>query len=213
MRVSLIVQFTIFISLAGALSNVRAQCGEHSDLLIGRTGAGQLVLQNAEFSLDQVVLLCPVNGVLSGYSNGNPGFDAEEVVDDPGNDFFTLESGAVVSIEAVSLAPAFKAWGPGLATLMDEAGESILLGDEGLHEHLTWHADSNDPSFDPSQTHWVAQFKLVDTGSTGYAESDVFELQFNNGLAVPAVSEWGIVLMVCGLLVAGTLAMRRTEVA
>ncbi|MGB0716916.1 MAG: hypothetical protein ACPGXK_13620 [Phycisphaerae bacterium] len=185
-----------------------AQCGVHSDILIGRSGAGQLVIQSGEVSVGDPVSLCPVDGILDGFSSGNPGFDAEEVVDDPANDFFKLADGAIVSIEAVSIGSGFKAWGPGLGTLIDEPGESILLGDDNLHEHLTWHADSNDPSFDPTASIWTATFRVVDAGSTGYTASEPFEMQFFNGTPVPAASEWGLLVMLGGLIIVATLMMR-----
>lgn len=179
-----------------------AQCGDHGDILVGRTADDTLAVAPAEFSFDEFVVLCAVDGLLQGYTSGNPGFDAEEVVDDPENDFFRLEPGAAIAIEAVALDPACKAWGPGLASLIDEAGESVVLGGDNLHEHLTWHVDSDDPAFDPSEVIWSATFRLIDTGSTGYAASDPFTLQFIRAAPVPAVSEWGLLitaLMICAV--------------
>ncbi len=204
--------FAIILT-ASFVPSVLAQCGEHSDVLIGRTAAGQLVIGDAEFSLGDSVLLCPVDGILDGFTNGNPGFDAEEVIDDPENDFLKLEPGAIISIEVISIDPAFKAWGPGLATLIDESGEQITLGSDNLHEHLTWHADSNDPDFNPSATEWLATFKFVDSGSTGYTESAPFEMRFTNQEAgeaiVPTVSEWGMLAMAFGMLGGAILLSRR----
>ena len=203
------------ILAASCAADAHAQCGEHGDLLIGRTTAGQLVLGDAEFSVGETVLLCPVDGILSGFASGNPGFDAEEVIDDPENDFLKLEPGAVIAIEAVSIDPAFKAWGPGLATLIDEVGEQITLGGDNLHEHLTWHADSQDPEFNSSDTDWLATFRFVDSGSTGYADSAPFQMRFTNQEAgeavVPTISEWSMFAMACGLIGVATLIGRRTE--
>jgi len=63
---------------------------------------------------------------------------------------------------------------------LDEPGERILLGNENLHIHLTWHIDSEAPGFEPVRTVWRATFKFVDTGSTGYSESEPFTFRFAN---------------------------------
>ena len=68
--------------------------------------------------------------------------------------------------------------GPGLTGPFSTAGEQVLLGDDHLHEHVTFHIDSDDPEFEMSASPWEATFRLVDLGTTGYAVSAPFTMTF-----------------------------------
>ncbi len=183
------------------------QCGDHADLFVGRTASGQLKIVGD--GLSATLLICPVDGVLKGFTSAEPGFNAV-AANEPDNDFFTLASGVTVRIEAVSLDPAFKAWGPGLASLIDEPGDRILLGGASLHTHVTWHVDSLDTAFDPDRPDWKGTFILVDTGSTGFTASAAFTLTFapEQLEEVPTVSEWGMIVLGLSILCAATILLR-----
>jgi hypothetical protein len=148
--------------------------GHHEgDIVVGRTGAGQLTVEFDEF--DHVVELPPVSGLLNGWAGEEPGFDHLEA-DEPSEDFYVLEAGVSVVFEVVSFDPAFR--GDPLTDDLHNPGDQGVLGDELFHEHIDWFIDRDDPAFDPLQTVWEAQFKLVDTGTTNYADSQTYTLKF-----------------------------------
>jgi hypothetical protein len=203
----------LFLILVTALSGLtlgsasaRGGVIHPGDIFVARSSGGQLRVSN----LRSVVFLNPVSGILDGWTAGDPGFLALEEAD-PGNDLHLLQTGAQVRIELIAISPAFKVWGPGLTGPLDTPGESFLLGGPDLHEHFTWHIDSEDAGFDPGDVTWQATFKLVDTGSTAYSESEPFVMTFARA-GVPAASAWGLAVM--GLMIAtmGTIALRRFEV-
>jgi hypothetical protein len=162
----------------GILSGARpALAQEFGDLWIGRTAAGQLKIGGFSVA-DNVVTLPPVGGLFNGWSDNDPGFD-RIVSDDPGADLFSMETGAQISLVAVEMDEAFRAIDPSF-NIMDEVGEQLFLGNESLHIHLTWHINSDDPSFDPDQYLWNATFRLIDDGATNYADSEPFTMHFVN---------------------------------
>lgn len=176
------------------------------DIGVARTASGKLQAFNVP-SLP--VTLPPVSGLLDGFSDNDPGFDVLEA-DQPGNDLFTLQTGAQVRLRATAIDPAFKVWRPNLSSRIDAPGEEIPLGDHLLHEHPVWHIDSEDTFYSEGQAVWEATFVLVDAGTTGYATSDPFVLRFANR-AIPTVSEWGLAMLALGLLAAGTLVTTRRQ--
>jgi len=146
------------------------------DIIVGRSATGQLKVETPDLS--QVFPLGPVNGpFLFGCAGDEPGFD-HLVTDEPGEDFFILNIGAEIRLECLNIEPAFKVWAGGLGSFIDAPGDRIQLGDHEIHEHVTWHIDSQESGFVPSQASWQAAFRLVDTGSTGYSESEAFTLSF-----------------------------------
>lgn len=167
------------ICLSGLLILPGAAIAQHDgDVLVGRSSANQL--KNGGFIPDLNVVGLPcVNGLFQGWATNNPGFDRLVNANIPA-DFHPMDAGALIRIECVSIDPAFRVISPSFS-IMDAPGESILLGGSSLHIHLTWHINSADPLFAPTQTGWFATFKLVDTGSTGYAESAPFTFHFKNG--------------------------------
>lgn len=148
------------------------------DVFVGRSSANQLKIGGFIPDLNIVGLPC-VSGLFQGWATNNPGFDRVVNPNVPA-DLYPMETGAQIRIVCLAIDPAFRAISPSFA-IMDAPGESILLGNQGLHTHLTWHINSADPLFVPTQTDWFGTFKLIDTGSTGYAESAPFTFHFKNG--------------------------------
>lgn len=148
---------------------------EHGeDLVIGRTSSGQLAV---EVPVPGPHELPPVGGLLQGWAHDDPGLlslDANE----PGEDRFVLESGAIISLELVSIAPALKVWSPGFLSVLTTPGQSFVLGGSEFDAHPTFHIDSTDPALDPNEDLYFATFRVVDTGSTGYGPSGSFSLSF-----------------------------------
>jgi hypothetical protein len=169
---------TISLSISVVLLAVAgpALADEHEgDLVVGRTGANQL---RVEFDFVPPIALPPVNGLLKGWALDDPGFDHLES-DEPNENFFVLGDGAQVRFDVVSFAPAFKAWTPGFGAVLHNPGDAYVFPDGHLlHGHLDWHIDSQDPLFDPAVGPWMASFRLVDVGTTGYSPSDVYTFTF-----------------------------------
>ncbi len=156
---------------------IDAPAGE-DDILVGRSAAHQLKLGGVDLSNETFGLPC-VSGILQGWALDDPGFDHVSEVDIDG-DLYPLDTGAQIRLVCISIDAALRAISPSFA-IIDAPGESLLLGGSALHIHLTWHINSTDPNFAATQTEWSGTFKLIDTGSTGYAESAPFTLHFKNG--------------------------------
>ena len=131
----------------------------------------------AEFDADEVFELPEVDGVLVGWAGDEPGFNTLEE-DEPEEGFFALAEGANVVLEVVSLSPGFKAHTPGFADILDAPGETWELGAAPFDTHPEWHIDPADPGFDDHDEVWTVTVRLLDTGSTGYAPSEPFSIQF-----------------------------------
>ncbi|MCB9850422.1 MAG: PEP-CTERM sorting domain-containing protein [Phycisphaerales bacterium] len=164
---------------------------EHDDITVGHSGAGQL---KVEFDFSGASELTPVSGLLNGWAGDEPGF-AHLEADEPGEDFFTLATGANILFEVVSIDDALV--GNPLTDAIDTAGDQLLLGDEELHKHIDWLINSDDPSFDPLQTVWTVQFKLLDTGATSYDESEVYTWNLTN---VPEPATAMLMLVGCAAI-------------
>ena len=168
----------------------------HGDLQVGHSATGQL---NIEFDFDEPQFLPPVSGLLNGWAGDDPGFMARHE-DEADEDYYQLEPGAQIRFELVGVDPALKAYAPGFGTTLSNPGDSFVfpVDDEDiLHTHLTWHIDATDPAFDPLQTVWSLDFRLADVGTTGYAASEVYTLQFTN---VPEPASLGVLLAAVLLL-------------
>ncbi len=152
--------------------------GQHADdIWVGASGGGQL--KRAGLDVDAtIVVLPPSSGALLGWADNEPGFD-RVTVDDPVNDLYRLGSGALIWLEVVQLDEAFRVIDASF-NVFDQPGEQMLLGDHNLHVHPIWHINSQDAAFEPLRTLWRATFRLVDTGSTGYADSVDFTIRFGN---------------------------------
>lgn len=147
----------------------------HEDMVVGRSAAGQLMIEFDDFGEEH--MLGAISGVINGWLGDDPGFDHLEA-DEPLEDFYTLEDGAAIWFEVVSFDAGFQIWGPGFTGPFLNAGEDVYLGDDHLHEHVEFHINSDAPSFDLSNSPWEATFKLVDKGTTGYSDSPNYTLTF-----------------------------------
>lgn len=161
--------------LCTAANTARA---EKDDLLVGRSALNQLKIGGFNTAEEVIGLPC-VSGILQGWGGDEPGFDHVEAPD-TGADLHPLDAGAQVRIVCMAIDPALRVISPSF-TIIDAPGESLLLGGSALHIHLTWHINSGDPLFVSTQTDWYATFRLIDTGSTGLADSAPFTLHFRNG--------------------------------
>ncbi len=167
-----------YIMVGAAFWSFAAYAGEDhehgGDLVIGVSSGGQLA---AEFDGDESFPLEFVDGLLRGCAFDEPGFTTLEH-NEPDEDFFVLDPNAVIALEVVSIDIGFKAHTPGFADILDSIGDQWLIGAPDFDEHLVWHIDADDPAFDP-QAVFTIQFKLIDLGPTGYAESEVYTLSFS----------------------------------
>lgn len=198
--------FVVVLGIQGALAGEGHR--HEGDFIIGIDGNGQLTL---EADLDENNSLPAVSGLLNGWAADEPGFEALEE-DEPAEDFFTLGAGANVSVEVISISPAFQAWTPGFSDVLDSTGDQWVLGGPALHEHATWHINSDAPEFDSKQVKWFFSFRLIDTGMTGYAPSQIYTVGFTNvdpNAPIPTMSEWGMVVMGLLLVTAGVLCHGR----
>lgn len=176
-----------------------AQHQHEGDIIVGITGptAGTADTLAFEGDFDEAVFLSPVSGLLNGWTSAEPGFEHLEEDEDDEN-FYKLASGVNVRLVIVSIDPGLAVVEAGGGTVADAIGESILLGGFELHSHATWYAQSSVLGAGWTGT-LGATFKLIDTGSTGYAESEPFAMTFTN------VPEPASMLLVMG----GGLALLR----
>jgi hypothetical protein len=162
--------FVVAVAVASTFGAdaVRADLKD-GDVNIGVSGSGQLVAAwNGE-----VVDLPEIGGPLFGFGLDEPGFFTIDA-DQPNEDIFLLEAGHHIVLEVIALDDALKGWTPGFASVFDDPGETWDIGAGPFDEHPFWHIDSTDGGFvaPPGQTEWNATFRLLDTGTTGYAPSD-----------------------------------------
>lgn len=166
-------RFTIALAVAALVADRSFAGQDEGDIFPARTSAGQLTFTG--FDPANEIVLLPYSEFFNVWSLDEPGFDALGM-DVPEEDLYTLESGVQVRIEAVSLDPAFYAASD--KGIIEQPGDRLILGGANLHIHLNWIVSGNDPGFDPLKVLWRATFKLVDTGSTGYADSEPFTFHF-----------------------------------
>ncbi|HNQ21817.1 MAG TPA: hypothetical protein PKK06_01860 [Phycisphaerae bacterium] len=164
-------------SAAGVSAPARAE--HQGDVWVGRTAGGQLALTPSGYVPEENYrVLPPVSGLLHGWADDDPGFDALQTPE-PQNNVYPLQAGCAIRLEVVACDPAFRAIDAAYQ-ILDEPGESTYLGGSSLHVHLTWHVNSDDPLYDPTQCVWQATFILRDTGSTHYTPSAPFTFSFTN---------------------------------
>jgi hypothetical protein len=167
---NVLIVFVLFGSFAAANAH------EHEDLVVGRTGSGQLEIEFAHWAGEHA--LPPASGLVNGYAGDHPGF-AHLEADEPAEDFYTLADGADIWFEVVSFETAFKVYDGGFAGgPYQSPGDLAQLGGDHLHTHLEWVIDADDAGFDPLDSPWQATFKLVDQGTTQYADSPEYTLTF-----------------------------------
>ena len=151
------------------------------DVIIGVNSNGQLKIDSEGFVPDLNYFTLPVGGVFfPGWADSNPGFD-HLVIEEPENDLSALAPGASIELEIVIVDDAFQVVVIGNPPLfLSQPGESGFLGDHTLHEHHTFHINSDSPQFDANQCVWHATFLLRDDGSTAYSDSAPFTYRFTN---------------------------------
>lgn len=168
-----------------------AQHEHEGDFVVGRSAAGQLKVEAPiEPGHDHVhVLLEPVSpgSLYTGFTADYPGFDHLHI-DEPAEDFYSLASGASISLEvlAIDSGLVIRRASDGLL-LADSVGDTVYIGDDELHTHFVFHAASANMGdmFD-------LQFKLLDAGTTAYTESSPIELHLE---AVPEPASLSLLAM------------------
>ncbi|MGB0714403.1 MAG: PEP-CTERM sorting domain-containing protein [Phycisphaerae bacterium] len=165
--------------------------GHHDDFTVGVSGTGQLGL---EFDFDDIIELPPADGLITGWAADDPGFASLDM-DEPKEDFFMLGSGAEISFEFISGSPALSVWSPGFGSQVNQMGEQFIIGADEFDVHPTFHIDLNDPSYDPNLTDYSLSFRLVDGGSTNYANSEVYSVNF---AAVPEPATLSLLVLGAG---------------
>jgi len=160
----------------------------HGDIIVGRSLLDVLAV---EYDFDEPTVLAPVSGLLAGWAGDEPGFDHLEA-NEPDEDFYSLAAGANIVFELVNIDQALV--GNPLGSPLDAPGARFVLGDHELHQHIDWLIDSTDPAFNPVQTVWSLQFRLIDIGATGYGASDVYDWHFTN---MPEPGSAGLMLAAC----------------
>ncbi len=185
--------------------------GHSDDLVVGRTGAGQLSIESGAFG--RHFPLPPVSGLVNGFALDEPGILTLEA-DEPEEDFFQLAAGANIRFDLVSISPAMKIYTPGFADTLDMAGETWTLGSAPFHEHPTWHIDSDDAAYNASQLKWQVTFRVIDTGTTAYAPSPDYTMIFTNvDSTIPAMSARGAIVLVLAVLAGGVVLFKREGLA
>jgi len=167
------------VGFALAANGVFAQ--HQGDVIVGVTSGGALTIDPDGFVPDFNYFTLPVGGVFfPGWADTNPGFD-HLVTANPANDVYPMVSGASIWLEIIQVDPAFQVVVLGNPPqFLSQPGESTLLGDQSLHEHLTFHINADSPDYDADQCVWHATFFLRDDGTTGYADSSPLNFRFTN---------------------------------
>lgn len=196
-KILLVMMATVLAPLPTALAG-DGHGHKDGDINIGVTSGGQIVV---EWS-GKIVALPELAGPLFGFGLDEPGFFSIEE-DEPDEDIFVLGAGANIVLEVLSFDDALQGWRPGFSGVFDDFGETWNIGGVPFDTHPFWHINATDPLFvaPPGQTEWNATFRLLDTGSTGYAPSDPVTVTFT-----PEPTT--LSLLALGAL---TLARRRTR--
>ncbi|MFG0241641.1 MAG: hypothetical protein ACF8R9_02520 [Phycisphaerales bacterium JB054] len=196
----MMIRSSVCVLLAAGLAATpaAAQHDHGGDYVVAVDASGALAIEG-DFDEPRELPAFNQNGI-NGWFGDDPGFASLDE-DEPDEGLYMLGGGAEIYFELVSIDPAAKVYSPLFDTV--NPGESFLLGGSDLHEHAFWHIDSDDAAFDPNQTVWNVSWRVIDLGSTGYADSDVFTTQLTN---VPAP---GVLTLAGGLSVLGMARRRR----
>jgi len=187
-----IVPGLITIAFLAAATPAHAGPPHEDDIEVGVNALGQIVLILDEESIE----LPPISGLLNGFGVDDPGFlsiDAPE----PKHGAFPLDPAAIIALEVVSFAPAFKGWTPGFASVFRLPGDQWVIGSAPFDEHPFWHIDSDDPAFDPNQSAWDATFRLVDLREgSAHLPSDPLTITFTpEPSAAAAIAGIGLLML------------------
>ena len=179
--------------LAGAAVAFPAVADLESDFAVGVTGAGQLAVEFNFASVEPIANFITgggLNGDFTGWFSDEPGF-ANLDVDEPDEDFFTLGAGADISVMVISVEGPFRIYDPSFDSVVAPGG-MFSLGTPDFDDHPFWTVDSTAPSFDANDFDYDVSFKLVDLGTTGYADSDTITVTFTR---VPAPGTAGVLAL------------------
>ncbi len=188
----------LLAAVLGSVTTVAiAQPHQHGDDgIIGIDATGKLTI---EMDLDEAFLFEELfaSTTLNGYISDAPGFTALDA-DEPDENFFVLGSEADIHFRLVNTsAPEMEVYNPFFDLPALGAGETFAFGaGNDFDTHPFWFLNTDLPSFDPMQQEWSVQFQVVDLGTTGYADSDVFEARF----AIPSPGTL-VVIGSAGLLI------------
>lgn len=175
----------IFAVLLCTTPPAHAQSQHAGDVLVARTGTGQLTYGYAESARVIVAHLLPTQPFFGWQQGSNTGFQAL-AGDRPEQDLFMLEAGVQVGLQIIALDEGVQAYLPAFPNPVRYLpGDVMPLGGAALHTHPIWFVDAAVVGND-----WdgvlTGLFRFVDSGSTGYADSDEFVIYFTNRTA-PAV--------------------------
>ena len=193
----------LITAVLGSITTVAiAQPHTHGgDGIIGIDASGKLAIEMDRDEAFEFEELFASPG-LNGYISDAPGFAALEV-DEPDEGFFKLGAGADIHFRLVGTSgPEMQVYNPFFDVPSMGSGETFAFGaGDEFDTHPFWFLNSDLPSFDPMQQEWSVDFQVVDFGSTGYEDSDVFTIRF----AIPSPAT-GAVLGLAGL---GAIRRRR----
>lgn len=183
----IVVQLGLILSLAlfaapawaGDDHDDEDEHGHADDFIVGVIFANPEGQIEAEFDFDEIFELPEIDGVITGFALDDPGFASLDE-DEPDEGIFMLDPTTEIVFELVSSDPAFKIHTPGFADILVAPGDQWLIGAPPFDEHVTWHIDTTDPSYDPGQIIYPVTFRLLDVGATGYAPSEDFTVMFTN---------------------------------
>jgi hypothetical protein len=195
-------------AFAGVTASIAVAHDHHheGDFIIGISGGAnpQLKFEFDEHVLsgeEYVELMPSLNPGIPGWLGDAPGFEALES-NHADEDFFMMAPGAQIRLVGLDLDSALFVRAATLGSPVRISPSPVLgylsLGDHELHTHGIWHIDSSATGFDPLQATWSGAFKFVDVGTTAYADSDPFTIQF---IPVPEPASIGLML-VAGLMLA-----------
>lgn len=177
------------------------------DIWIGRTSSGQLAIDtvcNPGCGLDPAnageILLTPVD--FGGWSNLDPGFDSISADQPAPEDLLRLQPGADVylrieadppqpdpPLEDLLISPALLIYNPVQFTFFPYEYQGtvfreVRIGNHNLHKHFEWFIDRLDPRFGQAGCDYHLTFRLIDKGTTAYADSEPITLRFTFPRAV-----------------------------
>ena len=191
----------LMTAVLGSVTTVAiAQPHNHGDDgIIGIDAAGKLAI---EMDLDEAFEFEEFfsGSGLNGYISDEPGFAALGE-DEPDEGFFMLGADADIHFQLVGASdPEMQVYNPFFDVPGLAGGDTFAFGaGNAFDTQPFWFLNTDLPSFDPAKQEWSVFFRVVDMGTTGYTDSDVFEIRF----AIPAPTSASL------LGLAGCVALRR----